>query len=135
MIYSDQMRRRKNIVEDINAVVAKNITLEMKKNGTKLTELAEATGETNQIIRKMLNGTYLITKSQLEKIASYFSVTTDALTREDPAGTDVISLFLERVETEAARDAVKTSDEIADLIIFYADARANAEEMMTPWNM
>ncbi len=50
---------------------------------------------------------------------------------ENPVGTDVISLLLEKVETEAAGDAVKTSDEIADLI----DARANAEEMLTPRKM
>ena len=46
--------------------------------------------------------------------------------------TDTVRKLLEEVETDAARDAVKTSDEIADLIIFYADARANAEEMMAP---
>lgn len=49
--------------------------------------------------------------------------------------TDTVRKLLEEVETDAARDAVKTSDKIADLIIFYADARANTEETMAPWNM
>lgn len=122
-------------MEDINDIVVKNITREMRKHDTKQIELAEAIGVTKQIMSKMLNGTRLITISELMKIASYFSVTTDALTREDPAGTDVIRVFLGKVETEAAREALKTSDEIADLIIFYAEARANAAEMMTPWEM
>jgi transcriptional regulator with XRE-family HTH domain len=123
------------IMEDINDTVVKNITREMRKHNTKQIELADAIGVTKQIMSKMLNGTRLITISELKKIASYFSVTTDALTHEDPTGTDVIRVFLGKVETEAAREALKTSDEIADLIIFYAEARANAAEMMTPWEM
>ncbi len=122
-------------MEDINDIVVKNITREMRKHNTKQVELAEAIGVTKQIMSKMLNGTRLITISELKKIASYFSVTTDALTHENPAVTDVIRVFLGKVETEAAREALKTSDEIADLIIFYAEARANAAEMMTPWEM
>ena len=35
----------------------------------------------------------------------------------------------------SARDALRTADELADIIIFHANARENAKEMSKTWEM
>ncbi len=122
-------------MKDINDTVAANIAEQMKKHNTKQIELAEAIGVTKQIMSKMLNGTRLITIAELKRTASYFGVTTDALTREDGVETDVIRVFSGKVETDAARKALETADRIADMIIFHATIRMNAEKAAAQWEI
>ena len=122
-------------MKDINDTVAANIAREMKKHNTKQIELAEAIGVTKQIMSKMLNGTRLISIAELKRIASYFDVSTDALTEENPVEMDVIRVFSGKVETDAARKALETADRIADMIIFHAGIRTGAEEAAAQWEI
>lgn len=48
---------------------------------------------------------------------------------------NVIQTFMSKVHTQSARDALAIVDELADLVIFHARVRENAEEMMKPWSI
>ena len=125
------------IMVDINVVVANNIMDQMKKHNTKQIELANAIGVTKQIMSKMLNGSRLISVAELHRIADYYHVQTDDLMREsvESYNTNVVRAFMGKVNSDAARNALRTADELADLIIFHANVRENAKEMSETWEM
>ena len=122
---------------DINVVVANNIMDQMKKHNTKQIELANAIGVTKQIMSKMLNGSRLISIAELRKIADYYHVQTDDLLKEPAVSydTNVVRAFMGKVNSDAAREALRTADELADMIIFHANVRENAKEMSKTWEM
>lgn len=86
---------------------------------------------------KMLNGSRLISIAELRKIANYYHVQTDDLMREPAVSydTNVIRAFMWKVNSDAAREALRTADELADMIIFHANVRENAKEMSETWEM
>ena len=122
---------------DINVVVANNIMDQMRIHNTKQIELANAIGVTKQIMSKMLNGSRLISIAELRKIADYYHVQTDDLMKEpaETYNTDAVRAFMGKVNSSAARDALRTADELADMIIFHANVRENAKEMSETWEM
>ena len=122
---------------DINVVVADNIMDQMKKHDTKQIELANAIGVTKQIMSKMLNGSRLISIAELRKIADYYHVQTDDLMKESAVSydTNVVWAFMGKVNSDAAREALRTADELADMIIFHANVRENAKAMFETWEM
>ena len=122
---------------DINVVVANNILDLMKKKNMKQIDLANAIGVTKQIMSKMLNGSRLINIAELHKIADYFDVKMDDLmkTSETTYTTDVVKAFMGKVNSDAAREALRTADVLADMIIFHANVRKNAVIMSEIWEM
>ncbi len=122
---------------DINVVVANNIMDQMKRHNTKQIELAKAIGVTKQVMSKMLNGSRLISIVELRRIADYFHVQTDDLMKLPTVDDErnVMRAFMGKVNSEAARQALRTADELADLIIFHANVRENAQEMSETWEM
>ena len=126
---------------DINVVVANNIMDQMKKHNTKQIELANAIGVTKQIMSKMLNGSRLISIAELRKIADYYHIQVDDLMKEPVVSyvvsynTNVVRAFMGKVNSDAARDALRIADELADMIIFHANVRENAKTMSETWEM
>lgn len=122
---------------DINVVVANNIMDQMKNHNIKQIELANAIGVTKQIMSKMLNGSRLINIAELHKIADYFHVQADDLMKPSaiPSDTNVMRAFMGKVGSEAAKEALRTADELADMIIFHANVRENAKIMSETWEM
>ncbi len=122
---------------DINVVVANNILDLMKKKNMKQIDLANAIGVTKQIMSKMLNGSRLINIAELHKIADYFDVKMDDLmkTSDTTYTTDVVKAFMGKVNSDAAREALRTADVLADMIIFHANVRKNAVIMSEIWEM
>ena len=122
---------------DINVVVANNILDLMKKKNMKHIDLANAIGVTKQIMSKMLNGSRLINIAELHKIADYFDVKMDDLmkTPDTTYTTDVVKAFMGKVNSDAAREALRTADVLADMIIFHANVRKNAVIMSEIWEM
>lgn len=122
---------------DINVVVANNIVDQMKKHNTKQIDLAKAIGVTKQIMSKMLNGSRMINIAELHKISDYFHIRMEDLMKV-PAPTyerNVVKAFMGKVNSDAAREALHTVDELADMIIFHANVRDNAELMSETWEM
>ena len=122
---------------DINVVVANNVIEQMKKKNVKQIELANAIGVTKQVMSKMLNGSRMINIAELHKISEYFGIKMDDLMYESTVSQEenVVKVFMGKVNTEAAREALNTVDELADMIIYHANVRENAKIMSKTWEM
>lgn len=122
---------------DINVVVANNISNLMKRDNKKQIDLANAIGVSKQIMSKMLNGSRLISIAELRKIAEYFNVKTDDLMNAPDvvSSENVIKAFMGKVNSDAAREALRTVDELADMIVYHANIRENAAIMSETWEM
>ena len=117
--------------------VARNVLEQLKKNHKKQIELASAIGVSKTTMSKMLSGARMISVPELSKIAGYFSVSMDELVKvpKDSAQPDVIRAFMGKVDSDAARQAIGYADEIADMIIFHARTRENADNMRESWDI
>lgn len=122
---------------DMNAVIAGNIMNKLKEKGKKQIELADALGVSKQTMSKMLSGSRVINAVELNKIAEFFDVPMEELVSipDIEHDKDVVRAFMGKVETESAKKALEIIDELADLVIFHAGVRENAESMMKPWRM
>ena len=124
-------------MSDMNMIIANNIIAELKKSNKKQIELSEGIGTTKQIVSKMLNGSRMISAVELYKIADYLCVPIESLVKipKKNAETDIIHAFMGKVESEEAKAALKTADELADMILFHANLRSNSAAMMEKWEM
>lgn len=122
---------------DINVVVANNISELMRRENKKQIDLANAIGVSKQIMSKMLNGSRLISIAELRKIADYFNVKIDDImkTPDNAYSGNVVKAFMGKVNTDAAREALCTVDELADMIVYHANVRENAAIMSETWEM
>lgn len=122
---------------DMDAVIARNIAEQLRKQNKKQIELAEGIGVTKTVITKILNGSRMVNAVELHRIADYFNITMDELVSESTATqeTNVVRAFMGRVNTDAAREALAIADELADMIIFHANVMENAKAMMQTWEI
>lgn len=122
---------------DINVAVANNISNLMKRDNKKQIDLANAIGVSKQIMSKMLNGSRLISIAELRKIAEYFNVKTDDLMNAPDvvSSENVVKAFMGKVNSDAAREALRTVDELADMIVYHANICENAAIMSETWEM
>ncbi len=120
---------------DMNMMIASNILALLKKQNKKQTELAEALGTNKQTVNKMLNGTRMINAVELKAIADYLGVKMEELTRisSRQADTNVVHAFMGKVQSEQAKQALRTADELSDMILFHKRVRENGNAMMTAW--
>ena len=122
---------------DMNAVIANNIMTKLKQNGKKQIELADALGVSKQTMSKMLSGSRVINAVELTRIAEFLGTSMEELVAipENLPDKNVVRAFMGKVETDSAKRALEIIDELADLVIFHANVRENAESMMKPWRM
>ena len=122
---------------DMNVVVANNILEEMRNRNMKKIDLANAIGVAEQDMNKMLNGMRLIRIAELDKIADCLNVQTGSLTRlpAEPFNRNIMEVFMDKVNSEEDKEALRTADELADMIIFHANVRENAKAMSETWEM
>lgn len=120
---------------DINTIIAGNIFVLLKKQNKKQTDLADALGTTKQTVNKMLNGTRMINAAELKSIADYLGVKMEELTRISAvqADTDVVHVFMGKVQSEQAKQALEIADELSDMILFHKKVRENGNAVMTAW--
>ena len=104
---------------DINTIIAGNIFVLLKKQNKKQTDLADALGTTKQTVNKMLNGTRMINAAELKSIADYLGVKMEELTRISAVqtDTDVVHVFMGKVQSEQAKQALEIADELSDMIL------------------
>lgn len=120
---------------DINTIIAGNIFVLLKKQNKKQTDLADALGTTKQTVNKMLNGTRMINAAELKSIADYLGVKMEELTRISSVqtDTDVVHVFMGKVQSEQAKQALEIADELSDMILFHKKVRENGNALMTAW--
>ena len=109
---------------DFNDTVVSNIKEQMRKHHTKQVELAELLGMPKSMMSRMLKGNRRVRIDELHRIADYYHIQAEELMKS-PAGScdDVMGIFMEKVRSDAAREALRTADELADMTIFHAGVR------------
>lgn len=119
---------------NMNTIIGKNVILLLKQKDKKQNDLATALGVSKQTMSKMLSGNRAINAVELVRIADFFSVKMEELTRipaqETIVNANVVRAFMGSLESENAKQALEIADELADMIIFHARVRKNAEKMM-----
>ena len=120
---------------DMNNVIAENIAGFLKKQNKKQTDLADALGTNKQTVNKMLNGSRMINAVELKSIAKYLGVKMEDLTKITSEYIDpsIVHVFMGKVQSEQAKQALVTADEISDMIIFHKKVRENGKSMMRAW--
>ncbi len=120
---------------DMNMMIANNILALLKKQNKKQTDLADALGTNKQTVNKMLNGMRMINAVELKSIAEYLGVKMEELTKisSEHADTNVVHVFMGKVQSEQAKQALQIADEISDMILFHKRIRENGNAMMAAW--
>ena len=115
----------------MNATISNNVFMLLKQNGKKQNDLAEALGISKQVMSNMLSGSRMINAIELHQIADYFRVSMESLLKlpADVKNINAVHAFMGEVKTDSARKSLEIADEIADMILFYARVRTNAEEL------
>ncbi len=123
-------------MSDINMMIARNILAILKKQKKKQVELAEALGTNKQTISRMLNGARMINAIELKQIADFLCVKMEELTKipENMPNTDVIHVFMGKVESEQAKNALEIADKLSDMIIFHSKVKENGIVMMEEYD-
>lgn len=121
---------------DMNVIIAKNIMQVLKRQNKKQIELADFIGTNKQTVNKMLNGSRVINAFELKKIADFLGIKMEELTKipKLPVERDTIHAFMGKVDTEQAREALKTADMLSDMILFHKKVRTNGTEMTEVWD-
>lgn len=116
---------------DMNTVIAGNILSLLKKQNKKQTDLANALRTNKQTVNKMLNGTRMINAVELKSIAEYLGVKMEELTKIPSihADTNIVHVFMGKVQSEQAKQALVIADELSDMILFHKKVRENGEAM------
>ncbi len=120
---------------DMNMMIAGNILSLLKKQNKKQTDLANALRTNKQTVNKMLNGTRMINAVELKSIAEYLGVKMEELTKIPSihADTNIVHVFMGKVQSEQAKQALVIADELSDMILFHKKVRENGEAMMIAW--
>ena len=119
----------------MNATISNNVLTLLKQNGKKQNDLAEVLGISKQVMSNMLSGSRMINAIELHQIADYFHVSMESLMKSpvDVQNVNAVHAFMGEVKTTAARKSLEIADEVADMVLFYARMRSNAEEMDQAW--
>ena len=119
----------------MNTMIAGNILSLLKKQNKKQTDLANALRTNKQTVNKMLNGTRMINAVELKSIAEYLGVKMEELTKIPSihADTNIVHVFMGKVQSEQAKQALVIADELSDMILFHKKVRENGEAMMIAW--
>lgn len=123
-------------MSDINMMIARNILTILKKQNKRQVDLAEALHTNKQTVSKMLNGARMINAVELKQIADFLGVKMEELTKlpQNMADTDVIHVFMGKVESEQAKHALEIADRLSDMILFHDKVRENGVTMMEGWD-
>lgn len=119
----------------MNETISDNILTLLWRGRRKQTDLAEALGVNIQDVHRMLSGNQTINAAELRKIAEFFHVTMEQLMKppEGVENMDAIQIFMSQVKSDAARRSLEIADKLADMILYYARLRENAEMMNQRW--
>ncbi len=120
---------------DMNVVIANNISMSLEKQNRKQVELADYLEVSRQTVNKMLSGSRTINASELKMIASFLGTSMEELTTipQNYEETDVFRVFMGKVGTEEAQQALNDIDKVIELILFHDKVRKNGVEMREEW--
>lgn len=120
---------------DTNMIIANNIQEILKRQNRKQTDLSNALRVQNHTLSKMLRGGYVFTAMELRDIANELRVSMEELVRKPatPVGTNVTHALMSRVNTDQAREAIRTADQVSDRIVYYSSIMEKYRCADIPW--
>lgn len=129
--------REGKIMADMNMIIADNIMGCLKRQNKKQTDMAVGIGTTKQTVNKMLNGLRMINAVELKMIANFLGVRMEELTRmpETVREENVVHVFMGKVASQQAKDALVIADKLSDMILFHRRVRENGTQMMEDWGV
>lgn len=91
----------------------------------KQTDMAAGIGMTKQTVNKMMNGSRMINAVELKLIANFLGVRMEELTRmpETVREENVVHVFMGKVASQQAKDALVIADKLSDMILFHRRVR------------
>lgn len=107
---------------DMKAIIARNISLALKKSGKKQYELANALGYSKQVVSNMLLGSRMVNALDLKKIAIFCNVSMDSLVEipQHPMEENVVRAFMGEVNSAEAKKGIEIADGLIDMYLFHA---------------
>lgn len=119
-------------MNDINMIIARNILTILKKQNKKQVDLVKALQTNKQTVSKMLNGARMINAIELKQIADFLGVKMEELTKisQNTPKTNAIHVFMGKIESEQAKNALEIADRLSDMILFHKKVRENGMKMM-----
>ncbi len=119
-------------MNDINMIIARNILTILKKQNKKQVDLVKALQTNKQTVSKMLNGARMINAIELKQIADFLGVKMEELTKisQNTPETNAIHVFMGKIESEQAKNALEIADRLSDMILFHKKVRENGMKMM-----
>lgn len=120
---------------DMNMIIAGNIMNCLNKQNKKQTDMAKGIGTTKQTVNKMLNGSRMISATELKMIADFLGVKMEELTKmpEVAQEENVVHVFMGKVASQQAKNALVIADKLSDMILFHSRVRENGILMMETW--
>lgn len=120
---------------DMNVVIANNVSMSLEKQNRKQVELADYLEVSRQTVNKMLSGARTINAGELRMIADFLGTSMEELTTipQNYEETDVFRVFMGKVGTEEAQQALNDIDKVIELILFHDMVRKNGVEMREEW--
>ena len=110
----------------MNVIISNNIIEQLKKQGKSSKELADGIDVDIQAVNKILNGTRLITATELNKIASFLGIPMSELVKlpkTPPREVGFVAAFEDKMVSDEGRIALKNADELSDMILFHSKVR------------
>ena len=120
----DEMEIRKNF--------SSNLVKLRKLKKLNQNDLAKEFNYSNKAISKWETGETIPDIVVLKQIADFLGVKMEELTKipKDVPNTDLIQVFMGKVETKEAQKALEIADKLSDMILFHSKVRENGVEMM-----
>lgn len=120
---------------DTNMIIANNIQAVLIHQNKRQIDLAAAIGVSRQTMSKIMTGGRTISAMELSRIAEYLHVSMESLVRipEHHSDTNVTHVFMGRVNTDAAKEAIQVADRVSDMIVYYDRLIENNKRMEQPW--
>ena len=118
-------------MNDSNMIIARNVFTLLKKQNKKRIDFAEALQIDKQIANRMLSGACMINGIKLKQISDFLGVEMEELTKisEYVLEADVIHTFIEKVESEQAKNTLQIADKLSEMILFHSKVRENGAEI------
>ena len=111
---------------NMNEVIAQKIGNCLSQMGKKQTELAESLNLPKQTVSKMLNGTRMISATELSLIAAFCNTTMESLVAvpADFQNMNPLKVFMGEIKTPEGKKGIETADELMNLYLFHSKYRS-----------
>lgn len=119
---------------DMKEVITFNIRKRLEEVNKTEKDLARYLDVSEKDMRKMLDSSRMLNTKELQSIADYFDLEIkDLAAIPETSIPDPIQNLKEQVTSKESKEGIETLDKLADMIIFYKNAKENSKRMKETW--